>query len=231
MEEQNIHNELFGDDAPSNKSLPVRKLQRSADNYIITGVCGGIAEYFGKEAALIRIIAAVLLLLGAWIVAAYLLIAYLLPPGKHNESFIEKDTKAISKENFRTILSSVFIVTGLHFTLQELGFTSSTSIFLLPNNFMFPLLAVAAGVFLLMNKFTSSKFSTNEMKNFFRTTDDKFLLGVCGGIAKYLGIDSSSLRIIFLLLTGLTLGMFAIAYLIIAITTQPEPQKHIFADE
>ncbi|OGU68725.1 MAG: hypothetical protein A2499_16685 [Stygiobacter sp. RIFOXYC12_FULL_38_8] len=63
-----------------------------------------------------------------------------------------------------------------------------------------------------------------EVTEFYRSRSDKFLLGVCGGIARYLGIDSSSLRIIFLLLTGLTLGMFAVAYLVIAFTSQQEPQ-------
>ncbi|MEW6653072.1 MAG: PspC domain-containing protein [Bacteroidota bacterium] len=231
MEDQNIHNELFGGNVPTNEPAAIKRLQRSADNRIITGVCGGIAEYFGMEAFTVRISAAILLLLGHWIVAVYLLIAYLLPTGKYNEALTEKEIHAAAKENFRTILSSLLIVTGLHFTIQELGIINSTSMFLLPNSFMFPLLAIAAGVFLLMNKFTHSKFSANETKNFYRTTNDKFVFGVCGGTAKYLGLDSSSLRIIFLLLTGLTLGLFATAYLIIAIKTQPEPPKHIFADE
>lgn len=231
MEEQNIHNELFGDDTPSSAPPPIKRLQRSADNSIITGVCGGIAEYFGKEAATVRIIAAMLMLLGAWIIAAYLIIAYLLPTGKHNEALTEEETQATAKENFKTILSSLFIVTGLHFLLPEFGFINMPSMFFLPNNFMFPLLAIAAGVFLLMNKFSRNKLNLNEPSHFYRATEDKFILGVCGGTAKYLGIDSSSLRIIFLLLTGLTLGLFSIAYLIIAVTTQQEPPKLIFADE
>jgi phage shock protein C len=34
----------------------------------------------------------------------------------------------------------------------------------------------------------------------YRSSSDKFLGGVCGGIGKYLGVDSSFVRIIFLLL-------------------------------
>ncbi len=231
MEEQNLHNELFGSPTQPEPQLQPKRLQRSANNSIITGVCGGIAEYFGKEAATVRIIAAILMLLGAWIIAAYLLIAYLLPTGKHNQSLTEKETLAISKEKFKTILGSMLIVTGLYFSLQEFGFVVTPSMFFLPNSFMFPLLAIAAGVFLAMNKFTQPKLIENESQSFYRTTNDIFIFGVCGGIAKYLGIDSSSLRIIFLLLTGLTLGLFAIVYLIISITTKQEPPKHIFADE
>ena len=225
MEEQNLHNELFGGEPPqSDPVYKIRRLQRSGDNVVIAGVCAGIAEYAGKDAATIRVIAMLLLLLGAWIVAAYLIIAFLLPIGKHNESLNAEEIKSIGKENFKTVVSGLFIIVGLHFALVKFGFSGSSSIFILPNTFMFPLLAIACGVFLLTNKLAKSKINPAEVTEFYRSRSDKFLLGVCGGIARYLGIDSSSLRIIFLLLTGLTLGMFAVAYLVIAFTSQQEPQ-------
>jgi phage shock protein PspC (stress-responsive transcriptional regulator) len=224
MEEQNLHNELFGERAePDTPAYPVKKLQRSADNFVIAGVCGGIAEYAGKDPAAIRLITAMMLILGAWIAAAYLIIAFLLPAPKHDESLTEEVIQKRKKENFRTVLSATFIVAGLHFALIEFGLRRTSGIFILPDSFMFPLLAVAAGVFLFTNKIGSSKTFSPETSEFFRTNKDKYLLGVCGGIAKYLGIDSSSLRIIFIILTGLTLGMFALAYLIIALAARKEP--------
>ena len=224
MEEQNLHNELFGGEPPpSDPVYRIRRLQRSGDNVVIAGVCAGIAEYAGKDAATIRVIAMLLLLLGAWIVAAYLIIAFLLPMGKHDESLTEEEVKATGKENFKTVVSGSFIITGLHFALVKFGLHGFSSIFILPNTFMFPLLAIAGGVFLLTNKLVKSKINLAEVTDFYRSRSDKFLLGVCGGIAKYLGIDSSSLRIIFLLLTGLTLGMFAIVYVVIVFTSHQEP--------
>lgn len=223
MDEQNLHNELFGVKPPVNPVYKIRRLQRSGDNVVIAGVCAGIAEYSGKETATIRVIAMLLLLLGAWIVAAYLIIAFLLPMGKHDESLTEEEIKATGKENFKTVLSGLFIIVGLHFAFVKFGFSGSSSIFILPNTFMFPLLAIAVGVFLLTNKLTKTKVNLAESTEFYRSRKDKLLLGVCGGIAKYLGIDSSSLRIIFLLLTGLTLGMFAAVYVVIAFTSQQEP--------
>jgi len=232
MDEQNLHNQLFGEEQPqADPVYRVRKLQRSGDNVVIAGVCAGIAEYSGKETAAIRVIAMLLLLLGAWIVAAYLIIAFLLPIGKYDESLTEVETKAIGKENFRTVVSGLFIIVGLHFALVKFGFSGSSGVFILPNTFMFPLLAIAGGVFLLTNKLAKTKIGPEETTEFYRSRSDKFLLGVCGGIAKYLGIDSSSLRIIFLLLTGLTLGMFAVAYLVIAFTSQQEPQLLPLQDE
>jgi len=85
---------------------------------------------------------------------------------------------------------------------------------------MFPLATVAVGVFLLTNKIPRLNANYNYNNEFYRTQNDKYLLGVCGGIANYLNIDSLPLRIIFLLLTGLTLGLFGIVYIIIAFTTK-----------
>jgi len=42
----------------------MKKLYRSKSNRKIAGVCGGLAEYFGVDATIIRIIAVVLLLPG-----------------------------------------------------------------------------------------------------------------------------------------------------------------------
>lgn len=41
-----------------------KHLYRSRDNKIIAGVCGGLAEYFGIDPIIIRIIAVILLLPG-----------------------------------------------------------------------------------------------------------------------------------------------------------------------
>ena len=53
-----------------------RRLQRSATNVVIAGVCGGIAEYFGTDATVVRIIWIVLSLVPGAIVLGVL--AYVL---------------------------------------------------------------------------------------------------------------------------------------------------------
>ena len=44
--------------------LVEKKLYRSTDNRMIAGVCGGLAEYFGIDPVIVRIIAVALLLPG-----------------------------------------------------------------------------------------------------------------------------------------------------------------------
>jgi phage shock protein C len=58
---------------PSGPSAPQQKrLTRSRDDRMISGVCGGIAEYFGVDSTLVRILVVVLTVLGF----GTLLIAY-----------------------------------------------------------------------------------------------------------------------------------------------------------
>ncbi len=54
------------------------------------------------------------------------------------------------------------------------------------------------------------------MKKIYRSKEDKMLSGVCGGIAKYFDIDSSLVRIGWVLLSGLG-GSGIVAYIIAAI--------------
>ncbi|MEX0681521.1 MAG: PspC domain-containing protein [Balneolales bacterium] len=50
-----------------------------------------------------------------------------------------------------------------------------------------------------------------------KSIQDKMLFGVCGGIAEYLGWDSTIVRVIFVIATIICIGSFALLYLILAI--------------
>lgn len=49
-----------------------------------------------------------------------------------------------------------------------------------------------------------------------KTEDDKKLFGVCGGLARYFGFDSSLLRVLFVILTIAGVGSPVLIYLILA---------------
>ena len=57
----------------------MKKLTRSNRDRKLCGVCGGIADYFGLDATLIRVVWALCCLFGAGIVA-YLVCAVVIPP-------------------------------------------------------------------------------------------------------------------------------------------------------
>lgn len=60
-------------------------------------------------------------------------------------------------------------------------------------------------------------------KKLLRSRNDKVLSGVCGGLAKYLSLDVTILRIVWAILAVSTGGMGLIAYVLAAVIIPQEP--------
>jgi phage shock protein C len=56
-----------------------KRLTKSRDNRMICGVCGGIAEYFGVDPTIIRLLLAVFCLAGGSGILAYIIAAIVMP--------------------------------------------------------------------------------------------------------------------------------------------------------
>ena len=56
-----------------------KKLYKSNQNKMIDGVCGGIAEYFGIDPTVVRLIWALLSLMGGSGILAYIIAAIIIP--------------------------------------------------------------------------------------------------------------------------------------------------------
>lgn len=63
----------------------------------------------------------------------------------------------------------------------------------------------------------------NMKKRLYRSREDQRIAGVCGGIAEYLGIDSSIVRILWVLL-ALAGGPGVLLYIIMAVVVPEEPE-------
>ena len=59
-------------------------------------------------------------------------------------------------------------------------------------------------------------------KKLYRSNKDKKLAGVCGGLAEYLGMDASIIRVIWVLL-ALFAGCGLLAYIICALIIPQDP--------
>ena len=57
----------------------------------------------------------------------------------------------------------------------------------------------------------------NDYKKLKRSSTQKMLCGVCGGIGEYLNIDPTLIRLIWVLLTFCSVGMGIIVYFIAAV--------------
>ena len=56
-----------------------KKLYRSKTDKKLTGVCGGLAKYFGVDATLIRLLVALAVLFGGFGLLAYIVCAFIIP--------------------------------------------------------------------------------------------------------------------------------------------------------
>jgi phage shock protein C len=64
-------------------SSEYRKLFRSRDDRIISGVCGGLGEFFGIDPTLIRIIFVLLAIFGGSGIVIYLVMLLIVPEQQH----------------------------------------------------------------------------------------------------------------------------------------------------
>ncbi len=64
------------------------------------------------------------------------------------------------------------------------------------------------------------------MKKLYKSRTDKKLCGVIGGLAAYLNIDSTILRIVYVLLSLFVLGCPIVIYIIAALVMPEEPENN-----
>lgn len=63
---------------------------------------------------------------------------------------------------------------------------------------------------------------SNNQKQFKRSLNDRMLAGVCGGLAQYLGLDPSLVRIVYAILTVFTAFAGVIIYILMWIIVPEE---------
>lgn len=60
----------------------------------------------------------------------------------------------------------------------------------------------------------STPYNASPQKRLTRSMTDKYIAGVCGGFAQYLGVDSTLVRVVFVLLALLGFFPGVLAYVI-----------------
>lgn len=68
-------------------------------------------------------------------------------------------------------------------------------------------------------------------KRLYRSTTDKMISGVCGGIGEYFDLDPSLVRLIFVLLSFASSGGGLIAYIVAAIVIPEKPADYSYNAE
>jgi len=225
MNDQDFPN-IFDEQKDDYSYNPIRKkkLERSNHNRIITGICAGIGKYFNTDVSVIRIIAVLSLLFGLWSVVVYFILSLTVSAELETRIISDEEKELQIKLNFRTVTSGVLMLSGIYFGFSSFGFQFLQFQLFLSGGIFSGIVLIGIGIFL----YTSNSQTTallNPPNNFNRSSTDKIITGVCGGLAKYLSIEAQTLRIAFIILTALTLGLFSILYLLLSVLVFQENLK------
>ena len=144
--------------SPKTDPKPPSKLYRSETNKVIAGVCGGLAEYFGIEAVIIRILLVAITLFGGSGLLLYIILWIVMPSssatGKTSEEYIRDNVEELKERSSdiagkepKTVLGIILVVIGVSLLLENFGFFAFRYIWRL-----WPLVIVILGISMLARK-------------------------------------------------------------------------------
>jgi phage shock protein C len=220
MEEQN-----------SEARQTTRRLYKSSTDRIIDGVCGGIAEYLRVDATVTRllIVAFSILSIGAGVIL-YLIAMVIIPtkpriPEESNEG-TEKVAQSAGGSTVTLVLGIVIVVIGLALFFDYYNLLPFTLTFHQFGKLALPVIFILIGGALLLGKERRSAYKGSvgdesigqgvEKKKLARSVRNKKFAGVCGGLAEYLEVDPTIVRLAYVILAFASFGLALILYVVCA---------------
>lgn len=212
-----------------------RRLYRSRTNSVIAGVCGGLGEFLGVDPTLIRLLWLTSAFLGGTGVLAYLVLAWVIPEEtpEHAQAKRVGDrwgagwSRGLSGANMGFLVGLALIFLGGVLLLDTLG--------LIPGfvyrawrlfwQLFWPLALIALGIVLVLGLSgqTWRQRSWLGSGRPLRRSRDRVVGGVCGGLAEYLGIDPTLVRVLWVFGTLLSLGVIGVLAYLVLMLVMPEP--------
>ena len=230
--------------------MPDKKLYRSASNRMISGICGGLAEYFDVDASVLRIamVAFTVITLpvfGPFVFLAYLVCVFIIPrdPGlvpatasdpsadAGNQDQQEQGTRQVA-ENQPTNRNNGVVWGGLFILLAVIVLTWSYApdfgrfSFFLP---MVPIVAIGAAVFILF-VYRGQIMEFFKHRRLYRLNEGKKIFGVCNGLADAFSLDPTLMRIGFFIAFLFSVGTVTLIYLFMAFI-MPEGRPELPAED
>ena len=209
----------------------IKRLYKSQYDRMIGGVAGGIAEYLKVDATIIRIAFVLMSLFGGTGLIIYIAGLLIIPEG---DKEILSENKVKSTRNYTGFWGILLIIAGLLFILPDFGYMRMHRMWMWHGfwEFILPILVIGLGAWLLLrpanplSTLSSKSEKTdedekekddNERHKLRRSRVDKKISGVCGGIGEYFNIDSTIVRILWVLATLASGGFGIFAYIIFVI--------------
>ncbi len=210
------------------KPQPItRKLYRSRVDRFIAGVCGGLGEYFQVDANIFRLLFIFFTLFGGAGLILYLAALIIVP---ENPSQEVPQKRRSSQAMFWGLL---LISLGIILLLRQMGLFYMLNIRHLPWSFIWAVFLIGLGIILIFTQSRTSSTgeeageSAEEVTSptILRSRSDRMIAGVCGGLAKYFNIDSSIVRLLWVLATLASVGLGVLVYIILIFVFPEEPEE------
>ncbi len=214
-----------------------RRLYKSRTDRIVDGVCGGLAEYLGVDATVMRLllVAFSILSVGAGVIF-YVIAMIVIPtePLKLDPSGgrLEQETRSAGGSTVTLVLGIVIVIIGVTLLFHYYDFLPFSFTFHQFGTLALPIIFILIGGALLLGKVKKESPSGGvegesvntgvEKKRLARSVRDKKIAGVCGGLAEYLEVDPTIVRLACVVLAFASFGLALILYVACAFVIPKE---------
>lgn len=232
-------------------SINQRRLYRSKSNKVLAGICGGIGEYLNIDPTIIRITMIVLTIFGGSGILLYAISYFVIP----ESSGPQPASQTKRNSSFAFGFGIVLIAVGVVILLDNLDFLSFHHWWHVGWDVLIPAALVGAGFYILTRKkdlpkeisdeqfaakasqtetssaadSTASEGQTNgatAARTLRRSKTDRKLLGVCGGLAEFSGLDPTIVRLMYAAFTLLSAGAGFVLYALLFFIVPEEQVEH-----
>lgn len=175
---------------------------------VFTGVCSGLANYFGAPVFLIRLIFFMLLLWGGAGLAVYITLTLIIKPDKLDAS---------GKIRNELFFGMFLLFVGLFFAFEYTFIWRLINVFGLSTKFAAAVILFSLSIVLFDRRSFLFVPPNTAGNNLALSAKDKKLTGVCGGIAHYFNLNSNLIRMLWIIFTFATAGFGALIYAVLLI--------------
>jgi phage shock protein C len=216
-----------------------KRLYKSRQNRMIDGVCGGIAEYFGIDPTILRILWVLSIFIGGTGILAYIAAMIIMPVNPEHTGSAPANSTTRSSIATSRFWGLMLVIFGLLILLTNLGIFAFFHLWHVSWMVLFAGLLIICGLYLVVRSHRETEqppvsegagMATDTqppIRRLKRSRSEKKILGVCGGIAKYFNIDPSIVRVLYVFFVFVTHGFGIIVYFALALVLPEEELQHV----
>lgn len=224
-------------DSTQNRS---KRLYKSRRNRVIDGVCGGIGEYFDVDPTIVRILWVFLTFLGGSGLILYIVAMVIMPVNREDYPPGEAAPPSTVNPDRRRYWGIVLILIGMFVLIERTEVLSGFSWWAFSRTFLFPVSLIVIGLMFIYAHTRripppvaaspdGGPVSPQSHRELRRSSRDKKICGVCGGMAQYFGYDSTIVRILFVFLVLASFGWGLLLYVILCLLMPEERTETVSA--